>query len=73
LLSFSLLFLSSLIVFSGGGGAAVVKFLKKSKKRDKIRSLSSVSSITITKQISQMGCHVSEKQQQFKIPNNVSF
>ncbi|KAK2452267.1 hypothetical protein QL285_000075 [Trifolium repens] len=56
-------------VFSGGA-AAVVKFLKKSKKREKIRSLSSVSSITITKQISQMGCHVSEKQQQFKIPNN---
>ncbi|XP_045826584.1 uncharacterized protein LOC123918543 isoform X2 [Trifolium pratense] len=58
-------------VFSGGAGA--VKFLKKSKKREKVRSLSAVSNITTP--ISQMGCHVSEKQQQqhtkrFKIPNN---
>ncbi|CAJ2675757.1 unnamed protein product [Trifolium pratense] len=56
-----------------GGGAAAVKFLKKSKKREKVRSLSAVSSITTP--ISQMGCRVSEKQQQqhtkrFKIPNN---
>ncbi|GAU26840.1 hypothetical protein TSUD_02420, partial [Trifolium subterraneum] len=60
-------------VFSGGGGGGAVKFLKKSKKREKVRSLSVVSSITTP--ISQMGCHVSEKQQQehskrFKIHNN---